>query len=162
MSLSVWVSGLCWAPKCLGKYCFLYFLKMIQPCSVQLPSIPRNSEHFEGEAAGIEIWVPQLQQRRSQNGQRTEFTRFWWLVLVGVGEKSPMHGHRVKKFPQASRLDTMSFLCGKEPGSKSPTHSDFVSFRWPSLYSSVLLQVGSASLPPGSASQWDTQAGLQK
>ena len=108
------------------------------------------------------IWVPQLQQRRSQNGQRTEFTRFWWLVLAGVGEKSPMHGHRVKKFPQASRLDTVSFLCGKEPGSKSPTHSDFVSFRWPSLYSSVLLQVGSASLPPGSTSHQDIQARLQK
>ena len=29
VSLSGWVSGLCWAPKCLGKHSLLYFLKMI-------------------------------------------------------------------------------------------------------------------------------------
>ena len=53
------------------------------------------------------------------------------VLMVGAGwcRRANSHAWTQGQFPQASRLDTMSFLCGKEPGSKSPTHSDFVSFR---------------------------------
>ena len=101
MSLSSWVPELCWAPKCLGKYSRLYFLKMIShtQCNFQLC----NSECFEGEATGIKIWVPQLFGSHSYT-EKPEWAnnRVHTVLMVGVGWCGRENSHAWKQDQEVS------------------------------------------------------------